>query len=178
MEARIYITDLAAYNNGALIGEWVDLPTEPEEIEEIVERVLRAGEKAIGDPKGSHEEIFLTDGEGIIGINEYSNPFEINETVAEVAEIDRDFGLEIYNELRLYGYTHDEAFEGVKNAEICHKSAIEDPATAYAYEIAYEVYNIPENLQPYFDYEKFGRDLSYDYHFIELDCETYAVIRQ
>ena len=40
LQPKIYIADLAAYNNGYLHGEWVDATLEVEEIEEKIEEIL------------------------------------------------------------------------------------------------------------------------------------------
>ena len=41
---KIYITDLAAYNKGFLIGEWVSLPTEEKELNFKIASILKQGE--------------------------------------------------------------------------------------------------------------------------------------
>ena len=49
--ASIFITDLAAYNAGYLRGEWLDLPCDCEELENVIEKISLNGE----------HEIFITD---------------------------------------------------------------------------------------------------------------------
>lgn len=41
---QIYIADLEAYNSGNLKGEWLELPTEEEEIEKVILRQSKNGE--------------------------------------------------------------------------------------------------------------------------------------
>ena len=36
---RIYLTNLGKYNEGQLIGEWVELPCTDEELEAVKERI-------------------------------------------------------------------------------------------------------------------------------------------
>ncbi len=42
---RIYITDLEAYNNGHLVGEWHELPINDDLLAESIENVLNAGKR-------------------------------------------------------------------------------------------------------------------------------------
>ena len=36
---RIYLTNLGKYNEGQLVGEWVELPVTEEELEKVFERI-------------------------------------------------------------------------------------------------------------------------------------------
>lgn len=40
---QIYIADLEAYNRGQLKGEWVQLPTENEDVEKAIQRQIQNG---------------------------------------------------------------------------------------------------------------------------------------
>ena len=84
---QICIQDLAAYNNGFLVFEWVKLPVSEEELNEAIKSVLAKGEELCKD--GVHEEIMLADYESdIIEIGEWSNPFKINEICEELEDLD------------------------------------------------------------------------------------------
>lgn len=75
---EIYITDLAAYNNGHLIGEWVSLPMDEDDLNFKVAEILSLGAKVCGDTE--HEEIFFTDYEcDYMEIGEYGNIYHLNE---------------------------------------------------------------------------------------------------
>ena len=41
---QIYIVDLEAYNSGYLKGEWIELPTENEDIQEVILRQSKNGQ--------------------------------------------------------------------------------------------------------------------------------------
>lgn len=56
---RIYLTDLAAYNCGALVGKWITLPLTNEQLQIKISEVLSLGEMAINTK--DHEEWFITD---------------------------------------------------------------------------------------------------------------------
>lgn len=36
----VFVTNLAKYNNGELIGEWLDLPTKPKTIKQCFKRAI------------------------------------------------------------------------------------------------------------------------------------------
>ena len=57
---KVYITDLAAYNSGYLIGEWVTLPIEREELTNGIQQILQLGCVDCGNSE-THEEWFITD---------------------------------------------------------------------------------------------------------------------
>lgn len=80
---EIYITDLSAYSTH-LIGEWVSLPMDEDDLKAKIEEILTIGAKTCGDYK--HEEIFITDYEcSFMEIGEYDNLFKLNE-IAEQAD--------------------------------------------------------------------------------------------
>lgn len=49
---KIYLTNLGKYNEGELIGEWVELPVSQEELQKVFERIGISEE---------YEEYFITD---------------------------------------------------------------------------------------------------------------------
>ena len=66
----IYLTNLGKYNEGELVGEWVELPIKSKALEEALQR--------IGIDNIRYEEFFLTDWESLVegvsnAISEYSN---------------------------------------------------------------------------------------------------------
>ena len=50
---KIYLTNLGKYNEGELVGKWIDLPISEEELEATLEEIGIDGEK--------YEETFITD---------------------------------------------------------------------------------------------------------------------
>lgn len=77
----VFITNLGKYNEGYLIGEWVDLPTSEEYLNEVFERI------GINE---EYEEYFITDYESDFGIEigEYENIRELNEKLEDLDEED------------------------------------------------------------------------------------------
>jgi hypothetical protein len=39
MEIRIYVANLAKYNDGFLVGEWIDLPMDEDELEAKLDEI-------------------------------------------------------------------------------------------------------------------------------------------
>lgn len=104
---RIYLTNLGKYNEGYLIGEWIDLPISNEELQKVLDRI------GINE---EYEEYFITDYE---------------------------------DDCMVY----------------CDCNDMTDVAEQYAEETGL-LNSIPENLQSYFDFEAFGRDMSYEGTFV------------
>lgn len=77
---EVYITDLSAYNQGYLLGEWVTLPLEAEQLAKKIEGILYCGSSLCFMENGyyeKHEEYFVTDYEwsdiDLFDIDEYVN---------------------------------------------------------------------------------------------------------
>lgn len=80
---RIFLTNLGKYNEGELVGEWVDLPCE--DFDAVLKRI---GVSDQPDEQGRYyEEFFITDYESDYGVkvHEYENLDHLNE-VAELLE--------------------------------------------------------------------------------------------
>lgn len=77
MEVRIYVANLAKYNEGKLVGMWLTLPLRSEELEERLKQIL-----------GEDEEYAIHDYEAPFSISEYDNVFAINEAAAVLARYD------------------------------------------------------------------------------------------
>ena len=156
---RIYLTNLGRYTEGELVGEWVDLPTSNEELERVFTRI------GINE---QYEEYFITDYETDldgIEIGEYSNLEKLNE-MAETLEALDDNEKEVVNAIMSEGYSLEEALEKKDDCIVyCDCNDMEDVAREYAEETGL-LSSIPENLQSYFDYEAFGRDMSFEGHFV------------
>jgi len=51
MMIRVYLTNLGAYNRGKLMGKWIDLPMDEDELQEEIDSILEPMD----------EEYFITD---------------------------------------------------------------------------------------------------------------------
>jgi antirestriction protein len=179
---KIYVANLGKYNEGHLVGEWVNLPCTEEEMQNLFVRIKLArfenGEYIEGyEENGSiYEEHaihdFETDIEGL-KVEEYSSISELN----ELAETIEDFEESETTALQAFlenGCDIEKAIEHVQDGDYriyydCED--MEDVAQEYADEVGL-LDSVPENLRGYFDFASFGRDMGFEgtYIFIGNDC--------
>lgn len=153
-----YITNLGKYNEGELVGETLEFPTSPQEVQALL--------KHIGVDGIRYEEFFITSFDGdVLGLydylGEYENLDELNHLACLLSELDQ-------GEL--------EKFEAVLHTG-AHTSSVADiinlAQNLDCFEFYPEIENeedlgrywaedlpIPEELKDYFDYEAYGRDIS------------------
>lgn len=150
-----YITNLGKYNEGHLIGEWVEFPISDEDLEAVYERI------GINE---EYEEIFFTDWECDFdtGLGEYENIEDINE-LAEALETVEHYAEEAKLEsyIEATGSSLKEALENLDDAIFYPGYTLEEVAMEYVSECIFTK-DTPEILTRYFDYEAFARDLSFD----------------
>ena len=161
---KIYLTNLGKYNEGYLIGEWVSLPVDDEELEEVKKRI------GINE---YYEEWFITDYETDIDgveVNEYSNIDTLNELAEKLEELSNDeWKLDIVSACMSEGYSLDDAIDRIDDCYIWFNcSDMEDVAREYC-DTCGLLEAMPENLQNYFDFASFGRDMSFEGQFVFLD---------
>lgn len=75
---QIYIADLDAYNSGYLKGEWIELPTENEEIEKVISRQSKNGQS----------DFSIHDYELPFEIGEYTDPIKVNKLCETIQDLD------------------------------------------------------------------------------------------
>ena len=155
-EIRIYVADLAAYNNGKLHGIWIDVTQEIDDIQEQINELLA------NSPEDDAEEYAIHDYEGFVG---YSvSEYECIERAYDVACFIEEHG-EIAGELLShFGDSIDDAQKAIEeNYCGCYASLAD-----YAEELIEETTQIPKHLVFYIDYEKMGRDM-------ELGGDVYTI---
>ena len=153
-----YITNLGKYNEGELVGETLEFPTSPQEVQALL--------KHIGVDGIRYEEFFITSFDGdVLGLydylGEYENLDELNHLACLLSELDQ-------GEL--------EKFEAVLHTG-AHTSCVADIINLTQNLDCFEFYPdieneedlgrywaedlpIPEELKDYFDYKAYGRDIS------------------
>lgn len=176
MEMTIYLSDLAAYNGGLLVGEHVSLPMSDDDLRLKIAEILKRGADLCQENK--HEEYFITDYEcDFMEIHEFSDPFELNR-IAQEAETLNDHELKIVRFLLSNGLVKDysEAVEHIEDV-IIHEGPISMEDIAYDY--INECYDI-ESLAPIIvnsiDYRKIGAELAIDGQYFEIDGDIYEYL--
>lgn len=173
----IYLTNLGKYNEGELVGEWLELPASDEEIAETLERIGISDEP---DENGRfYEEYFITDYETEVDglkIGEYDNIDELNALAEAVEGNEQTAAALIY-----FGYNTAEEIgdhiDDVMYITTPEGAESEDFAVGYYYAEECGCLEIPENLKNYFDYEAYGRDIMLDGSFyIANDGAIYEMV--
>lgn len=82
LQPRIYVADLAAYNNGKLHGIWIDAAQDPDEIRTEIEQMLANSSETVAEDWAIH------DFEGFEGISlsEYESIDKISELAQAISE--------------------------------------------------------------------------------------------
>ena len=163
---KIYLTNLGKYNEGELLGEWVELPCTEEELEAVKERIGISDEP---DENGNfYEEYFITDYETDISglkVGEYDNLDELNELAETLENLD-EYDKEVVEAMISEGYILEDALEKKDDCMVYYDCEdMEDVAREYAEETGL-LDSIPENLQSYFDFKAYGQDMSFEGHFV------------
>lgn len=161
---KIYYTNLGLYNEGILAGEWVELPISDEELEEVRSRC--------GFDE-THEEYFITDYESDVNgltVDEYADLDELNE-LAELIEDDP----EAVEALIYFGYDTAEEIAEHKD-DLIWIDAKDDYDIGYYYAIECGCLDIPDNIQNYFDFDAYGRDIVLEgcFYFADTGCYELA----
>lgn len=164
---NIYLTNLGKYNEGELVGEWVQLPISNEELQKVFER--------IGINK-EYEEYFITDYEcDFYEIGEYESISTLNEMAEKFDDLDEEQEQVVKVLMSECGYDLDGAIEKAESGGFRIYTDCND-MTDVAYAVVEEcdyLRNVPETVARYFDYEAFGRDLGIEgsFHFLDNgDC--------
>ncbi len=146
-DIRIYVADLAAYNNGKLHGVWINATDDLDDIWTQINKMWASS------PEGFAEEYALHDFEGFNGyvLGEYEGIEAAHEIACFIEEYP-EIGGELLNN---FGGDLEEARKATEeNYSGCYKSLAD-----YAQELTEETTQIPENLSFYIDYERMGRDM-------------------
>lgn len=171
---RIFLTNLGKYNEGELIGKWVELPCADWENE-----LQSIGVSPDPDENGNYyEEYFISDYETDIdgwNIDEYANLEELNELAEKIDSLyeDEEQAVKAFLE---NGEDLETALEYAKSGNYRIYNNCFDMS-----DVAYEVVNecgylsgVPEFVSRYFDYEAFGRDLDIEGVFYYMGGGVYV----
>ncbi|MEE9355048.1 MAG: antirestriction protein ArdA [Methylococcaceae bacterium] len=164
-EIRIYIADLAAYNNGKLHGVWINATDGLDDIQEQINQMLDES------PEQDAEEYAIHDYEGFNGysLGEYEGIETAHEIACFIEECPA-IGGELLSHFG--GSLEDARKAAEENYSGCYKSLAE-----YAEELTDNTAEVPENLAYYIDYERMGRDMELggDIYTIETSFEEIHV---
>ena len=156
---NLFVNTWGNYNeNGADGGQWITLPMDPEELEEVLDNIAAL-------MKDTDPEWFINDYEWTIetelgDVNEMDNIHDWNERCQEADNLEEWEAEEIAAAIEAYGYTFAEALDRQQRG--CFIFYAGQDLEEVAEELINECYDLPEFALRYFDYEAFARDLSFD----------------
>ena len=156
---NIFVNTWGNYNeNGADGGQWITLPMEADELEEVLENIAAL-------MKDEDPEWFINDYEWTIDqelgdVHEMDSITEWNERCQEADNLEEWEAEEIAAAIEAYGYTFAEALDRQQRG--CFIFYPGQDLEEVAEELINECYDLPEFALRYFDYEAFARDLSFD----------------
>ena len=150
-DAQIYVACLAAYNSGYLHGEWITPDKDEDELKKQINLILSKS------PIKDAEEWAVHDYNDFPNLGEYpgiGNIIKVQEAIDE-------HGADVVS-----AFLENWSIEDLDNIGDAYHGNYSD-FSAFAYELAecsIEGLNDNSTLSYYFDYEKWERDLSHDYH--------------
>lgn len=156
-----FVTNLGKYNEGELVGKWLDFPTTEEEIEKVLQE--------IGIDGVCYEEIFITDYESDIDglsdcLGEYENLHDLNYLAEKIQDMDCcTEELEALLDFGEYTGSVQELETLVENTDCFQIYAEVENDYDLGYYYVHELGLLEElkgsTLASYIDYEAFGRDV-------------------
>lgn len=115
---RVFLTNLGKYNEGELVGKWIDLPISDEELKNVLDEI------GINE---RYEETFITDYENDYDyrVDEYDSIEELNEFAEKVESLDEydkkvfEAANEVFGDVDIEDFDPDDyrLYEGVKDYE-------------------------------------------------------------
>ena len=156
---NIFVNTWGNYNtNGADGGQWITLPMDSDELEEVLENIA-------AHMKDEDPEWFINDYEWTIemelgDVHEMDSITEWNERCQEADNLEEWEAEEIAAAIEAYGYTFAEALDRQQRG--CFIFYPGQDLEEVAEEMINDCYDLPEFALRYFDYEAFARDLSFD----------------
>lgn len=154
---KIYVANLAQYNNGNIVGDWFELPSSFSEI----------SKKCQLSP--TEEEWIILDYEAPFKIGEYDSIDHLNEIAEELSAVSNE-NLQYLDSLYDAGVfaDFDEAVERIDKIDVTGFTSWSDYAEWYVEEGGYLV-GLPDIILGYIDYEGMGKELSIDPELIQMD---------
>jgi antirestriction protein len=194
---RIYVANLAKYNAGELVGEWIDLPATDldetldrisgrrietvcdscghgEEGESITGKCEECGSEGLTERTKEGDELAIHDYEAPFKIGEYDSIEELNELAERLEDVDEDVFEAIS---KATDYAPSQVIDIIDQGDYSlYYGELSDVAAQMVDEGLFG--EIPKAIANYIDYEAIGRDLRHDgYTEVTLKNGTTVVVR-
>ena len=158
---NLFVNTWGNYNtNGADGGQWITLPMEEGELQEVLSNIAAA--MGDNDPEWAIHDYEYESEMELGDVHEMDSITDWNERCQAACNLEEWEAEEIAAAIEAYGYSFAEALE--RHERGCFTFYPGRDLEEVAEEIADEcyLYNAPEFLARYFDYGAFARDLSFD----------------
>tara|TARA_R110002020_G_scaffold360661_1_gene573438 strand:- start:426 stop:929 length:504 start_codon:yes stop_codon:yes gene_type:complete len=166
MAAQIYVGTYGKYNEGSIAGAWVSLD------EHDTETAFYAAAKALH--KNEHDpELMFQDFEGFP--RDFYGESYLDKRIWDWLELDDDEREIVAAWLEANGGT--DSLDYIKDTYAGHWDSWDE----YVYQCVDDagwLENVPDEVASYFNYESYGRDLSYDYTVADADAGGIHVFRK
>tara|TARA_A100000171_G_scaffold37434_1_gene36437 strand:+ start:525 stop:1013 length:489 start_codon:yes stop_codon:yes gene_type:complete len=146
---QIYVGTYGKYNDGNLAGKWLQI-SDYQNKHEFVEACRKLHEDE-HDP-----EFMFQDWEGLP--DNTVGESHLDDLVFDFANIDQDDRDIIDAYMDATGQELDDALENALDSFRGYFDSVQD----FGEELAADILEIPSNIEPYFDYEAYGRDCLLD----------------
>ena len=174
------LTNLGKYNEGGLDYVWVSFPCDKDDFQDSLKKI------GIGEDRGDgsvYEEWFFSDwdtdysGLDLDGLGEYMSLDEVNEYAEALEGIVDDGNEEEFRAAMEYSGDFHDALNLVETGSVMKISDESMPnrmdEAIGAYYKDSMGFNAMSNIEEYFDYEAYGRDIRIEYYPVEAgDPET------
>jgi antirestriction protein len=155
-----YITNLGKYNEGELVGKWIDFPIDEDDLNEVFYEIGMNYTDGDGQYiNRGYEEYFFTDWDCDFSHNfgEYESVLKINEIAEKLQDWDEDTfkaACEIWD--------INEVLDHDQSDYVLYYDVNNDYDLGYYWAVESGCYDLEKmgNLANYIDYEAFGRDIN------------------
>lgn len=166
---KVYVANLGKYNEGELVGDWISLPVENEELEKFLsEKVGIELDPEAAFEKGMRgenvcEEWAIHDYESPFfdSIDEYANIYLLNERAEQIADLNAYELKSLEAAVEVFG---NEALEFDIDDIVLLEDVNSHYDLGYYWAVDSGCYELDDRsvLSRYFDYEAFGRDIDFE----------------
>lgn len=185
MVISLYIANLGKYNEGELVGDWINLPASEEELNKLFSKIKLGYfddennyNHGYMENENIYEEFAIHDYEAPFRINEYDDLNRLN-NIAEIMSNLDDESIKIAIALIDNGYESniEDALE-----QVTHMGDIiiyyEKDLASIAQSLYEESGTMDDDnpLYNYIDWERVGRDMSFDGTYIEVDDDLWIEV--
>ena len=147
---EVFVTNLGKYNEGTLVGKWLELPTDNGEIEDTLKKIGIDGEE--------YEEYFISDYEfeknNFFEIREYSDVYELNNKMSEIKELNETELKVLEILVNSEGLDLEQAMANLDEVRIYEENNLYEIGSA----MLKSEREIPDFLDCYIDYEGYAKN--------------------